>query len=127
MFFDYYCCLFNFKTIKIFNIDRIYAYDKNTGEKKVVLTIGLPRPGEFEFRSGCFGKKVSHAEETYVEMPIRHKYVRPNRVKAGTNHTNQVAQNNANNASNQPGCLGAQGASNNNGCSSNQGCLNQNK
>lgn len=115
------------KTIKIFNIDRIYAYDKNTGEKKVVLTIGLPRPGEFEFRSGCFGKKVSHAEETYVEMPIRHKYVRPNRVKAGTNHTNQVVQNNANNASNQPGCLGTQGASNNNGCSSNKGCLNQNK
>ena len=103
-------------TYRTFNLTRVYAYDKMTHEKKVVLTLGLPKPGHFQFNSGCFGKKVTNADETYVEVPIRHKYVRRNKIKAGSNYQKQVT---ANNSLTQT----AQGCSNNPGCSSNSGCL----
>lgn len=104
------------KTIRDFNPNRIYAYDKITGEKKVVLTIGLPKSTEYEFKSGCMGRKSTRVEDTYVELPIRYKYIRPDRVKAGTTHTNQVLENMTNNANSQTGCTSNQGCSNNQGC-----------
>ena len=96
------------KTYRYCTLDRFYALDKATGATKVVLTLGLPKTSKLDFKGGCFGKKTTSLEETCVEVPVRHKYVRPNKVQAGSTYNTQVNENNAANSSakaNQNGCL----------------------
>ena len=38
----------------------------------IVFTLGLPGENEYEFKKGCFGKKVSRFS-SYVQLPIKNR------------------------------------------------------
>ena len=58
-------------------------YDKNTGEVEVLLTLGMPREGEFEFKKGCIGKKMETLNSTVKRIPRPTTYKRKNVAAAG--------------------------------------------
>jgi hypothetical protein len=58
-------------------------YDKKTGEVEVLLTLGMPREGEFEFKKGCIGKKTTTLNSTVKRIPRPTTYKRKNVAAAG--------------------------------------------
>ncbi len=65
----------------IFNLKEYYAYDKKSGESRLVLTLGLPH-GQASFKSGCLKKNVE-ADVIYEKAPLVRTYKRKGLAQAG--------------------------------------------
>ena len=85
---------------KTFAVTRYFSFDKNNEKLKTVLSLGLPKTGKYEFKSGCLGKKVE-AESTYRVVPDKSEFKRSENVASqGAVFNSQV--NDANNAAPAP-------------------------
>lgn len=81
---------------KKFNVTRYFKFNKHTGAIKTVLELGLPKTDKFEYKSGCFKKKVE-AESSFREVPDKSSFKRNNVALAGAVFNSQVAETQANN------------------------------
>ena len=63
-------------------VTRYYAFHKDTGESELLLSLGLPSAKSFDFKGGCFRKKISK-NSVIEEIPPEVKYKRENKAEEG--------------------------------------------
>lgn len=92
------------ETVDTFDLTRYYRYDKETGEMKNILTVGMPHPSHYEAK-GCLGKKTD-LETVFTEIPIEDEFEEKGE-RAGTALFEQAAEGKVDEAlkkANRPGC-----------------------
>lgn len=77
-----------------FDVTRFFKFNKNTEEISTVLSLGLPTTDKYEFKAGCFKKKVE-ATSTFREVPNKSLFKHANVAAAGSIYQSQMDEINA--------------------------------